>query len=94
MNFIRMGVMQLDEFKLLPERKCFDGSGLSFCLSNTDVLERAHFYDAVEKASLNAYVTYIVEINCAMRSGHTVRMGGTCTPQEYRRLLALAKNIK
>lgn len=94
MNFIRMGDVHMDEFEFQPGYKHFDGSVLSLPLLKTNILERAHFYDVVEKASLNAYVTYIVEIICVMRSGHTVKMGGTCTPYEYQHLYAMAKAME
>lgn len=87
MNFIRMGNISLDEMELQSRGKYPDGSSLSFCLLNPDILERAHFYDVIEKASLNVHVTYIVEIDCVMQSGHTVKMSGKCTPYEYQCLL-------
>lgn len=93
MNFIRMGDVNLDEFELRPRHQYLDGSCLCFNLLNTDVLQRAHFYDVIKKASLSVYVTYIVEVNCVMQSGHAIKMCGQCTPNEYRCLLNKTEKI-
>lgn len=94
MNFIRMGDVDLADFKLYPRYEFLDGICLSFDLMNTDVLKRAHFYDEVKKAHLEVYITYSVEVSCEMRSGHTVKMSGKCTPNEYQHLLDRVKNNK
>ena len=86
MFFRRMGEVKLSDLELCPILEPTDGSFLKFELLNLASLERAHFYDDVKKASISIYLTYQVQADCVMKSGHVVHMEGCCTPNEYQEL--------